>query len=113
MKSVFYVGDSLKVISRFPDKAKQRILTLLDGIREGVAPHPKEFKYIPAAGKGVYELRIKVDSQYRVFYVTKFAEGIYVLHAFVKKTQKTAKNDIEMGAKRYKALIEYRSHKNE
>ena len=33
----------------------------------------------------------------RVFYVAKFAEGIYVLHAFRKKTQRTRKADIEIG----------------
>jgi phage-related protein len=107
MKDVIYVGDSLKVITGFPDKAKQRILTLLDGIKYDVMPHPKEFKYIPAIGMGTYELRVKVNIQYRVFYVTKLKKGIYVLHAFTKKTQKTPKKDIEVGVKRYKAIIEY------
>ncbi len=74
-------------------------------------PHPKEFKYIPAVGNGVYELRVKVKTQYRVFYVTKFKEGIYILHAFTKRTQKTSRKDIEIGVKRYKTLIEYRGKK--
>lgn len=108
MKDIIYMGDSLKVIAGFSDKAKQRILTLLDGIKDEVMPHPKEFKYIPTVGKGVYELRVKTNTQHRVFYVTKFEEGIYVLHAFVKKTQKTSKNDLDLGAKRYKVLLEQR-----
>lgn len=111
MKEVIYIGDSLKIITKFPDKARQRILTLLDGIRDKVMPHPREFKHIPTVGKGVYELRVKARTQYRVFYVTKFKEGIFVLHAFTKRTQKTSKKDIEIGVKRYKALIEHRGKK--
>ena len=71
--------------------------------------HPKEFKYIPNVGKGVYELRVRQGVQYRVFYVTKFEEGIYILHAFVKKTQKATQKDIEIATKRYKLLIKNRS----
>lgn len=111
MKEVIYIGNSLNIITKFPDKAKQRILTLLDGIKDKVMPHPKEFKYIPSVGKGVYELRVKVKMQYRVFYVTKFKEGIYILHAFTKRTQKTSRKDIEIGIKRYKTLIEHRGKK--
>jgi phage-related protein len=42
-----------------------------------------------------------------VFYVAKFKKGIYVLHAFTKKTQKISKKDVEIGTKRYRAIIEY------
>lgn len=111
MKEIIYVEDSQKVIAKLPNKVKQHILALLDGIRSGVIPQPKEFKYMPIIGKGVYELRVKLITQYRVFYVTKFYEGVYVLHAFVKKTQKTLKKDVDIGVKRYKALVEYRSCK--
>ncbi len=108
MKNVIYAGDSQKIIAKFPNKAKQHILALLDGIRYEVIPHPKEFKYMPTVGKGVYELRVKLNTLYRVFYVTKFKEGIYILHAFVKKKQKTSKQDIDIGTKRYRALVNYR-----
>ena len=46
-------------------------------------------------GSGVREIRIMHEGQYRVIYVTKFADVIYVLHAFQKKTQKTRKHDID------------------
>jgi phage-related protein len=38
-------------------------------------------------------------------YVTKFKEGIYVLHSFQKKTQKTRKQDIDIAKTRYQAII--------
>ena len=64
---------------------------------------------MPTVGAGVIEIRIRAKrDQFRVFYVAKFEEAIYVLHAFQKKSQKTATPDIEKGRKRYKELIEER-----
>ena len=59
-------------------------------------------------GKGVEEIRIKTGEAYRIFYLARFAEAVYVLHAFNKKTQKTAKKDIEIGKQRYQTAIEFR-----
>ena len=65
---------------------------------------PTDFKPIPSVGPGAYEIRIQLDDAYRVFYVAKFEEAIYVFHAFQKKTQKTAKHDIEIGRQRYRTV---------
>ncbi len=61
-------------------------------------------------GPGVNELRISQDGgQYRLIYVAKFAEAIYVLHVITrKKTQKTSQSDIEVARKRYNELVERR-----
>src|SRR3972149_5265051 len=69
---------------------------------------PTDFKPIPSVGPGVYEICIHVHDAYRVFYVAKFEEAIYVLHAFQKKTQKTAKHNIEIGRQRYRTAQRYR-----
>lgn len=61
------------------------------------------------AGAGVYELRIRAGGTSREFYVARFEEAIYVLHAFQKKTQQTARLDLELGAKRYRELIKQRN----
>ncbi len=105
MKQVIFIGSVGKVIDSFPTKAKQRIAAALDAIRAGLNLSPSDFKYMPTVGTGVYELRIKTDKQYRVFYITKYNEAVYILHAFVKKTQQTALKDIELGKVRYKALV--------
>jgi phage-related protein len=56
-------------------------------------------------GSGVNEIRIKdSEGQFRVIYVAKFVDGIHVLHAFQKKTQKTRKKDIDLAKKRYKEI---------
>ena len=62
-------------------------------------------------GAGVYEIRARTnDGAYRAFYVAKFEEAVYVLHAFQKKTQQTAKSDIDLGKKRYKQLLAEREN---
>ncbi len=63
---------------------------------------------MPIIGKGAEEIRIKTGDAYRVFYVARFPEAVYILHAFGKKTQKTSKNDIELGQKRYQQMIKLR-----
>ncbi|MCX7115398.1 MAG: type II toxin-antitoxin system RelE/ParE family toxin [Gammaproteobacteria bacterium] len=108
MKTVFYHPTSQKDIEAFPPKVRQRIARLLDMLAEGLELQPNDFKYMGTVGAGVYELRIKISKQYRVFYVAKFEEAIYVLHAFVKKTQETSQRDIDKGKERYGLLLRNR-----
>jgi phage-related protein len=63
---------------------------------------------MPVVGPGVMEIRVHADGEHRVFYVAKFDEAVYVLHAFAKKTRKTSPLDIELGKKRYRDLLERR-----
>jgi len=107
MKPVIYCGNSAKEINSFETKAKQRVLRLFDMLRIGLELHPNDFKYMGVVGEGVYELRIRTVKQHRVFYVAKFDKAIYVLHAFIKKTQTTSQHDIEIGKQRYKAVVNY------
>ncbi len=63
---------------------------------------------MPAVGPGTVEIRIHTGIEYRVFYVAKFEEAVYVLHAFGKKTAKTSQQDLDTGRRRYAQLIEGR-----
>ncbi|MDD2885794.1 MAG: type II toxin-antitoxin system RelE/ParE family toxin, partial [Dechloromonas sp.] len=63
-----------------------------------------DFKPILNVGPGAYEIRLHVQGEWRVIYVAKFEDGIYVLHAFRKKTQKTRVEDIELAASRYRQI---------
>lgn len=57
-------------------------------------------------GQGVKEIRIRdVAGAFRVVHVAKFADAVYVLHCFQKKTEKTSKADIELATKRYRDLL--------
>jgi phage-related protein len=67
---------------------------------------PKNWKPFPSIGVGVKEIRIKEkDGIYRIIYVVKLKNRIYVLHAFKKKTQKTQKQDIDIAKTRYLAIL--------
>lgn len=57
-----------------------------------------------AIGSGAYEIRIHVLGEWRVIYVAKQEDAVYVLHAFQKKTQKTRKEDIELATRRFKRI---------
>jgi phage-related protein len=69
---------------------------------------PEDWKPLPSVGAGVSEIRVHTEVEHRVFYVAKFPEGVYVLHAFEKRTQKTRQADIELGRRRLGELVRYR-----
>jgi phage-related protein len=57
-------------------------------------------------GQGVQEIRIRDEwGAFRVLYIAKFERGIYVLHCFQKKTQKTSKADLDVARLRYRDLL--------
>ncbi len=56
-------------------------------------------------GQGVREIRIRdISGAYRVMYLATFADAIYVLHAFAKKTQRTPTRDLQLAELRLKEL---------
>ena len=63
---------------------------------------------MPSVGLGVKEIRVREGGAFRVIYIARFAEAIYVLHAFQKKADKTPKPDIELARKRFRELIQER-----
>lgn len=105
-KPVYWLGSSLHDLREFPVGARRRAGHYLELVQNGI--EPIDFKPMSIIGSGAYELRIRGDGAYRVFYVAKFAEAIYVLHAFQKKTRRTGRLDLEIGAKRYRELIQRR-----
>ena len=106
-REIIWVGSSLDDVKAFPPVARRETGHQLGRVQHGLMPG--DFKYMRSVGTGVYEIRIKDDGdQYRVFYVAKFEEGIYVLHAFEKKTRKTSQKDIEIAKKRYSEVLHLR-----
>jgi phage-related protein len=65
---------------------------------------PTDFKPMLSVGKGAYEIRVHVLGEWRVLYVARHADAVYVLHAFQKKSPKTAKPDIDLAIRRYKQM---------
>ena len=70
-----------------------------------VGREPADFKPMPSVGSGAYEIRVRDDAgAFRVIYVAKFEDAVYVLHAFQKKTRRTSQADIELARARYKSI---------
>jgi len=81
-----------------------KIIVLFHRIQNGF--DPENWKPLQNIGAGIREIRISEDGNiFRVIYVTKFADKIYVLHSFQKKTQKTSPKDINIIKIRYNSII--------
>lgn len=103
MKPVCFLGDSLRRLRDFPEDARHDAGYQLEKVQRG--EQPDDFKPMPAIGKGVEEIRVMDESgAYRVIYVARHADAIYVLHAFQKKTQSTSRRDLEIARKRFAKL---------
>lgn len=63
---------------------------------------------MPIVGSAVREIRVRVGRQVRALYVAGFAEAIYVLHVFEKKTQRTARADLQLATLRFRGLLRTR-----
>jgi phage-related protein len=99
MKPIVFIGSSLDDISAFPVDVRRAVGHELWQIQNGLMP--SDFKPMPAVGSGAYEIRVHLLGEWRVIYIAKFEEVVYVLHAFQKKTQSTRKEDIELARRRY------------
>ena len=101
-KALYWVGRSRDDLRAFPDDARREAGHQLHLVQLGL--DPDDFRPMPSVGSGVTEIRIHGQTEHRVFYMAKFADAVFVLHAFEKKTQKTSKKDIEIGQERLKEV---------
>jgi phage-related protein len=113
VKPIDWRGSSLRDIKDdeiFTPNARREAGHQLSQVQAGLEPdHWKPFN---DAGAGAKEIIVDLDDGwFRVMYVAKFSEAVYVLHCFKKKTNTTAKHDKDVAATRYKALVQERSKK--
>ena len=100
MRPVRFLGDSLKFLRDFPQSARHDAGYQLDKVQRG--DQPDDFKPMPVIGNGVDEIRVSSSSgAYRVIYLARQPEAVYVLHAFHKKTQATPKKDLKIAKIRF------------
>jgi phage-related protein len=103
-KPVEFRGSALDDLRDFPVSARKEAGHQIDQVQHG--HEPDDWKPMPTIGPGVREIRIRdASGAFRVVYVAKFADAVYVLHCFQKKTAKTAKLDIDLAETRYRELI--------
>jgi len=105
MKPVVFRGTSLDDLRAFPSAARREAGHQLDQVQRGL--DADDWKPMATVGQGVKEIRIRdASGAFRVIYVAKFAEAVFVLHCFQKKTAQTSKTDIGLAAKRYRELLQ-------
>ncbi len=103
-KPVAFRGSALEDLRRFPDAARRQAGFQLDLVQNG--RDPDDWKPMTTIGQGVREIRIRDKAgAFRVIYVAKFADAVFVLHCFEKKSQRTSRQDIELTAHRYRELV--------
>lgn len=103
MKRLAFVGSSRADLKLFPREARKEAGYQLDQVQQG--REPKDWKPMTSVGPGVREIRIHESSgAFRVIYVATFAEAVFVLHAFQKKTQRAPLRDLTLATVRFKEL---------
>jgi phage-related protein len=103
MKPIAFLGTALDDLRAFPGEARQKAGYQLDRVQRGL--DPDDWKPMTSVGAGVREIRIRDQAgAFRVMYVAALAGAVYVLHAFQKKTQQTAKRDLDLAAARFRQI---------
>ena len=103
-KPLFWIGSSLKDITRFPSEVQRSVGFALSAAQYG-GKHPSA-KPWKGEGPGILEVVKDHDGDtYRALYTVRFANAVYVLHAFQKKSPQgiaTRKSDVALVKERLK-----------
>lgn len=102
-KEIRWVGSSYDDLLAFPASARRKAGYQLGRLQAGLMP--EDWKPFPAAGAGAAEIRISDGrGAFRIMYVARLKDAIYVLHCFQKKSQATPRGDVEIAAARFRAV---------
>ncbi len=103
MKPIVFLGDSLDCVRAFPERARRDAGFQLERVQRGL--DPDDWKPMTSIGPGVREIRVRdATGAYRVVFVARFADAVYVLHAFQKKSQRTSRSDLVLALSRLREL---------
>lgn len=109
-RDIIWVGSVRADLGALPADARRQLGFELREVQRG--REPSDWKPMPSVGAGVVEIRVRDSGRaFRLFYVAKFVEAIYVLHAFQKKAQKTSGLDLALARARYAAVRRQRQEK--
>jgi phage-related protein len=100
------MGSSLDDVKTFPAETRREIGYQLYKVQHGL--EPSDWKPMTGLGHGVQEIRVHTGNEYRVIFVAKFERAVYVLHAFMKKTNRTPKSDLDVATARLKQVLRER-----
>jgi phage-related protein len=109
-KEIRWVGSSYDDLLAFPRAPRREAGFQLGKVQAGL--DPTDWKSFDEVGAGTREIRMSdANGTFRILYVVKFEEAIYVLHCFHKKSQATSKQDKDIATARYRAVVNTRGGK--
>ena len=109
-REIRWVGSSYHDLLEFPAALRREAGFELGKVQAGF--DPSDWKPFDELGPGTKEIRVKdASGAFRVMYLAKFEEAIYVLHCFQKKTRATSQQDKDIAKARYRAVIHRRKAK--
>lgn len=108
MKPIAFVGSALDELRDFPASARREAGHQLDRVQRGL--DPDDWKPMTSIGPGVRKVRIRDQmNAFLVIYIATLPDAVYVLHAFQKKAQQTAKRDLDSVASRLRQISKGRA----
>lgn len=106
MKRAIFHEKALGTIREFTEEARKEVGQAIRNLQRGMTLSMPLSRPMPSVGVGVSEIRVRDrEGIYRTFYYTKSSKGILVFHAFVKTTQKTPANEIDLARKRLREML--------
>jgi len=103
---IFWAGDSKEVLSAFPEEIKSLLGYSLRRLQNGLLPDCNA-RRMESIGKGVWELKAADQrTWYRVIYLTRIGDALYILHAFEKGSRKTDHRDLQIAKSRLKLVLQ-------
>lgn len=101
--TVAWEGDAREILQSFPDGVRQNLGFQLWQLQLG--EKPTDYRPLPSVGTGVFELRDQDErAWYRVIYLSRIDDVIYVLHCFEKKSREMPKRDFDTARRRLRAV---------
>jgi phage-related protein len=103
MKAAIWMGSSKEDLRAFPGEVRREVGFQLEHVQEGM--DPDDWKPMSSVGAGVREIRVRESSgAFCCIYLATRPEGIYLLHCFQKKTQKTHQQDLDLAHRRFRSI---------
>ena len=101
---ISWEGNSLDVVRGWPEAIREDFGVALGEMQEG-RPPALPVRPMPSIAAGVFELKDSDDSKwYRMVYLARIHDVIYILHCFTKNTAKTERRDLETAERRWKQV---------
>jgi phage-related protein len=102
---IHWVGDAKETLSAFPQQIKGMLGYSLRRLQRGLLPDC-DARRMESVGRGVWELKAADErTWYRVLYLTRIGDALYVLHAFEKSSRKTDRRDLEIAKSRLRLVL--------